>query len=316
MLNRQLRLRAAGLTAGLVIIGAAALHAQNNAPAKMASGSTVQEGLSLSKLPSGDEIIAKYEKFLGGKEALAKVQTRVVWSRRIQDDGAPSETILLRRSKRPNFSIMGQMFLDGTFAGWTNGCDGTNGWSGGGGGGKGQIKEYAPAVAAGPICHQELAFYGYFVLDADVMRKAYKSFQVKSELRIVQPPVSIYGSLAGGKGKDLVPEGPRDAYLVLAVPAEEGDIGTWLVFDKETGALLRRQYDAEPMPGPPGRNSNFTSYLQYRAVGDGTVSAFQFASQNKGGLTRGIHTKIEDNVPISDDVFIKPKNSTREDKGL
>ncbi|HUL51617.1 MAG TPA: hypothetical protein VLU94_03435 [Candidatus Nitrosotalea sp.] len=311
MLNGRLRWKVAALATGLIVIGAATLRAQK-APAALMAGGTARDNLSTTGLPSADEILARYEKFLGGKEALARVQTRIVWSRRIQDDGAPSETVLLRRSKRPNFSIMGRINLDGTFGDWTNGCDGTNGWSRDGQG----IKEYNPNIAAGPICHQELYFYGYFPLDLEEMKKSYKSIEVKSELRIVQPPVSVYGALAGGKGKDLVPEGPRDAYLVLALPAREGDIGTWLVFDKETGALLRRQTDTTPVPAAPGSNGTFTSYLQYRAVGDGTVAPFQFASQNRGGLTRGVHTKIEDNTPMPDETFTKPKSANREDKGL
>jgi len=311
MFNTRISLRNAAIAAGLVAASAIVLHAQRESSSLVAKG-TVQDNLVTSNLPSADAIFAKYEKFLGGKEALAKVTTRVVWTRRIQDDGAPSETVLLRRSKRPNFSIMGRLNLDGTFGNWTNGCDGRNGWSREGE----TIKEYNPNLAAGPICHQELYFYGYFPLDLDEMKKSYKSIEVKSELRIVQPPVSVYGALAGGKGKDLVPEGPRDAYLVLALPAREGDIGTWLVFDKETGALLRRQTDTSPMPAAPGSNSTFTSYLQYRAVGDGTVAPFQFTSQNRGGLTRGVHTKIEDNVPMPDETFTKPKDSGREDKGL
>ena len=310
MFNR-ISLRNATVAAGLVVVGSIVLRAQHEASHLVAKG-TVQDNVAISNLPSSDTILAKYEKFLGGKDALAKVTTRIVWSRRIQDDGAPSETVLLRRSKRPNFSIMGRLNLDGTFGNWTNGCDGRNGWSREGQG----IKEYAPNVAAGPICHQELYFYGYFALDLDEMKAAYKSIEVKSELRIVQPPVSIYGALAGGKGKDLVPEGPRDAYLVLALPAREGDVGTWLIFDKETGALLRRMDDGTPMPKEPGSNATYTSYLQYRAVGDGTVAPFQFASQNRSGLTRGVHTKIEDNAPLPDETFIKPKDSGREDKGL
>lgn len=311
MHNTRISLRSAALAAGLLAAGAFALRAQHQASTLVAKG-TVQDNLATSNLPLGDAILAKYEKFLGGKEALSKVTTRTVWTRRIQDDGAPSETVLLRRSKRPNFSIMGRLNLDGTFSNWTNGCDGTNGWSRQGEG----VKVYPPNVAAGPICHQELYFYGYFPLDMDEMKAAYKSFDVKSELRIVQPAVSVYGMLAGGKGKDLVPEGPRDAYLVLALGAREGDVGTWLIFDKETGALLRRMDDGTPMPKEPGSNGTYTSFLQYRAVGDGTVAPFQFASQNKGGLTRGVHTKIEDNAPMPDDTFTKPKDAGREDKGL
>jgi len=302
MCNKRVSSRSAAVAAGLLVAGAIMLPAQHEASHLVAKG-TVQDNLATSNLPSADAILAKYEKFLGGKDALAKVTTRIVWSRRIQDDGAPSETVLLRRSKRPNFSIMGRLNLDGSFGNWTNGCDGRNGWSRQGEG----IKEYPPQVAAGPICHQELYFYGYFPLDMDEMKAAYKSIEVKSELRIVQPPVSVYGMLAGGKGKDLVPEGPRDAYLVLALPAREGDVGTW---------LMRRMDDGTPMPKEPGSNGTYTSFLQYRAVGDGTVAPFQFASQNRGGLTRGVHTKIEDNSPLPDETFTKPKDSGREDKGL
>ena len=264
-------------------------------------------------LPSADEILAKYEKFMGGKEALAKVMTRRVWSRRIQDTGAPDETILLHDSKRPNFSVMRHNNLDGTLHHWQNGCDGNAGWQHGEGE---KIRDSGPNASAGPMCHQELYYYGYFALDLEEMKRSYKLLEVKSELKIVQPQVSVYGALAGGKGKDLVGAGARDAYLMLALPAREGDDGTWLIFDKETGALLRKQHDQSPVPGPPAGNAIFTSFLQYREVGDGTVAPFQFVSQNRNAITRGVHTKIEENVPMDDKIFTKPKSALREDKGL
>jgi len=283
--------------------------------ASKAAGTTVLlENPVTSGLPSADEVLAKYEKFLGGKEALAKVMTRTTWSHRIQETGAPDETVLLRRSKRPNFSIMRHTNLDGTLHHWQNGCDGQTGWSAGGQGA--QVRDADPNASAGPICHEELFYYGYSALDLDAMKRAYKQIEVKSELRIVQPPVSVYGSLAGGKGKDLVPAGPRDAYLVLALPAKEGDNGAWFIFDKETGALLRRQHDNSPVPNPPAGNAIFTSFLQYREVGDGTVAPFQFVTQNRNTVVRGVHTKIEDNIPLDDEVFKKPKSAVREDKGL
>ena len=166
------------------------------------------------------------------------------------------------------------------------------------------------------MCHQELYYYGYLALNLETMKQAYKQIEVKSELKYVQPPVSVYGALAGGKGKDLVGAGSRDAYLVLAVAAREGDEGSWFIFDKETGALLRRQSDDGQVPGPPAGNAKFTSFLQYREVGDGTVAPFQFVSQNRNAIIRGVHTKIEDNTALDDKIFLKPKSALKEDKGL
>src|SRR4051794_11646651 len=94
-------------------------------------------GAASVALPSGDEILAKYEEALGGAAALAKVMTRTVTSRRIVDIGTPSDHVLTRYSKRGNFSIMFHSALDNTFLNYTNGCDGKGGWQGGGGGGRG-----------------------------------------------------------------------------------------------------------------------------------------------------------------------------------
>jgi hypothetical protein len=324
---RSLRICVQGVTAVFLLMLAAAVSRSQQNPmtanlgpmqtlaalhlAPRASLLALPQNPIMTGLPSSDEILAKYEKFMGGKEALAKVMTRIVWSRRIQDPGAPAETILLRYSKRPNFSIMRHNNLDGTLNHWENGCDGTAGWMGAGGKG-GELHDMGPNRSAGPICHQELYYYGYFALDLEAMKASYKQLEVKSELKIVQPPVSAYGALAGGIGKDLVGTGPRDAYLVLAVAAREGDDGAWLIFDKETGALLRRQHDDDQMPGPPSQNTRFTSFLQYREVGDGTVAPFQFETQASNAIVRGVHTKIEDNTPVDDKVFARPKSALKE----
>lgn len=278
----------------------------------LAPGEARSQNPATTGLPSIDEILGKYEKFMGGNAALAKVTTRTVWSRRIQEKGAPNETVLLRYSKKPNASIMRRNTLEGTLAEWIHGCDGKTGWTHEGD----KILDVGPNVSENPICHQELFYYGYSALDLDAVKQSYKLLEVKSQLKIVQPPVSGYGALAGGKGKDLVGDGARDAYLVLAVAAREGDVGSWLIFDRETGALLRRQHDTSAMPGPPAANTVFTSFLQYRDVGDGTVAPFQFVTQDKTHIVRGVHTKIEDNAPLEDNLFIRPKSAGREDKGL
>jgi hypothetical protein len=204
--------------------------------------------------------------------------------------------------------------LDGTLHHWQNGCDGKVGWSHGEGD---KIVDLSATASAGPICGQELGYYGYFVPNIAQMKRDLK-LEVKGLMKIVTPEASVYGALAGGTAPDLVPSGQiRDAYLVAATPTRQGDNAAWLMFDKESGALIRRMHDGSPDLKAPGENRIFTSYVQYRAVGDGTRMPFQFITQNpNGSRVRGIHTKVEDNAPIDDKTFIKPKNALRDDKGL
>jgi hypothetical protein len=267
-------------------------------------------------LPTGDEVIAKYERFLGGAEALAKVKTRIVLSRRI-DMSAATDEHLVHYSKAPMFSIMYHTALDDSFTFYQNGCDGTAGWSKAG-------KSEAPVV--GPTsqtgnCEEELYYYGYFALNVQRVKANVKQFDVKGTLKIVPADPSSVGGLAGGKGRDLIPPGPRQVYLVLSTPARSTDNYVWLYFDTETGALLRRADAGKgPTPVPPGLNPRFTDFIQYREVGDGTRATFQFVSTAAGGSQqRGVHTSIVDNdpnTPMPDDLFIRTKNVYRKDKGL
>lgn len=270
--------------------------------------------LATTALPTGDQILARYEEALGGAAALAKVNGRTVWSRRIVDQGAPSDHVLLRYSKKPGLSIMRHENLDGTLHHWQNGCDANGGWSRGE---AEKINSFAKGIAVGPICDQELYYYGYFPLDRAYMKESFKSLEVKGQMSLVQPEVSAYGALAGGTGPDLVGTGPRDAYLVLGMPARKGDIAVWMLFDKATGALLLRMHDNTPEPRGAGEHGVHTHFVQYRAVGDGTRASFQFITHNRSGSrVRGVHTKIDDTTPIDDKVFVRPKNALREDKGL
>ena len=269
-----------------------------------------------SVLPTGDEVIAKYEKFLGGADALAKVKTRIVLSRRI-DMGAATDERMVHYSKAPMSSIMYHTALDDSFVFYQNGCDGTAGWSK-------AAKSDAPVV--GPTsqtgnCEEELYYYGYFALNVPRVKANVKSFDVKATLKIVPADPGSVGGLAGGKGRDLIPPGPRQVYLVLSTPARSTDNYVWLYFDTETGALLRRADAGKgPTPVPPGLNPRFTDFIQYREVGDGTRTTFQFVSTAAGGSQqRGVHTSIVDNdpnTPMPDELFVRPKNVFRKDKGL
>src|SRR5271170_5125126 len=116
MRNLRIYLQSAAVLAGMALLTVTASHSQQTSaatnaalmPAGALEAAHLAPRLSLiafpqnpttTGLPSADEILAKYEKFMGGKAALAKVMTRTVWSRRIVDTGAPGETILLRYSK-------------------------------------------------------------------------------------------------------------------------------------------------------------------------------------------------------------------------
>lgn len=284
-----------------------------------------QPGAAL--LPSGDQILAKYEEALGGASALAKVMTRTVTSRRIVDIGTPSDHVLTRYSKRGNFSIMFHSALDNTFLNYTNGCDGKAGWQSGGGGGRAGNAESGAAqegavrtldTTTGGICEEELAFYGYFVLDRARMRSHYASLDTKALTTLVPTAAGPFGPLAGGEGGDLDLNGVRQVYLVLAAPNHKPDPFAWLFFDKQTGVLLRRaEAGTGASPTPPGDSPRYTDFIQYRAVGDGTRSSFQFVTVGAGAArVRGIHTKIVDNAPLDDNLFARPKNALRFDKGF
>jgi hypothetical protein len=267
-------------------------------------------------LPTGEAVVAKYESFLGGAAALAKVRTRIVLSRRI-DRGAATDENLVRYSKAPMFSIMYHTALDGSFRFYQNGCDGKVGWSR-------SAKRADGAPVIGPTsqtgnCEEELYYYGYFALDAARLKANVKQLDVKGRLKIVPADPSSVGGLAGGKGRDLIPPGPRQAYLVLATPARSTDDYVWLYFDTETGALLRRADAGKgPTPVAPGTSPRFTDFIQYREVGDGTRATFQFVSTAAGGSQqRGVHTSIVDNdakTPMPDELFNRPYDVNNMDK--
>ena len=282
----------------------------------LAQGGGPTQPAASAPLPTGDQIIAAYEEALGGAAALAKVTTRTTRTRRIVDIGTPSDHVLVRHSKRnPGggpLSIMNHNSLDGQFLYWLNGCDGETGWR------RGQNDQTAAqSTTTGGICEHEQAFYGYFVLDADRMRRNFQRLEVKGIYTIVPTEPGPFGQLAGGKGPDLVPPGARDAYLVLGIPAGK-DSPVWLYFDTQTGLLLRRAFAGEgPTPVPAGSPPRITDFIQYREVGDGTRMPFQFVTIGPNAArVRGVHYSVVDSAPIDDEVFVRPRVASRQDKGL
>jgi hypothetical protein len=269
-----------------------------------------------STLPSIDAVLSQYESFLGGKAALARVTTRTTVTRRIEFSDHPSDAVLTRLSKRPMSSIMRHEALDGTFIRYMNGCDGQGGWVGYGRAGDPPVPRAGKAATDG-VCEEEQYYYEYLPLDMGRLRRNVKSFEVRAEIDILPLDPGSYGRMAGGRGPDLVPAGPRRVYLVFGAPARDGDPAVWLYFDKQTGALLRRS-SAGPGDHPvlPGQADRYTDFLQYREVGDGTRAPFQFATVSPNSEVRGISLSVTDNAPLGDELFTRPRDVSRADKGL
>lgn len=265
--------------------------------------------------PSADGILAKYESFLGGAGALGKVKARTIRTRRIEFGSTPADETLVRYSSRPMLSIMHHEALDGTFISYTNGCDGTGGWVGYGLPANSNAPRAGGASTDG-VCEQEQYYYEYLPLDLARMHANVHAFDVKGMLDIVTADAGVWGALAGGNGRDIVPAGRREAYIVLASPARPSDAFTWLYFDAATGALLRRADAGRgPAPQPPGQSPRYTDFLQYRKVGDGTLMPFQFVTTAPNSQVRGITTGVTDSIPGDATLFLRPRDIHRADKG-
>ncbi len=293
--------------------------------------------ISTANVPSVDQILARYEKALGGADALAKVGTRVIAQRRFQDIGAPEDEYLMRYTKKPPsengriLSIMSDTALDGTFLRWVNGCDAKGGFSWSGRNDPSGISHSSKNSTDG-ICQQELYFYGYFPLDLIRLKSAYRRFEYNGIHKIIQPAADPAGEMAAGLRPDIVLSGEvRDTYLLLGVPAQANDDYTWLYFDTKSGLLLRfasagnnpnwpnspliASSDAKTVAAA-GNTARIVDLLQYRKVGDGTIAPFQFVNQGPKTRVRGVIITMVDNAPVSDSVFLRPKNTLRADKGL
>jgi hypothetical protein len=66
----------------------------------------------------------------------------------------------------------------------------------------------------------------------------------------------------------------------------------------------------------PGQADRYTDFLQYREVSDGTRAPFQFATVSPNSEVRGISLSVTDNAPLGDELFTRPRDVSRADKGL
>jgi hypothetical protein len=263
-------------------------------------------------LPSTDQVLAKYENFLGGASALSKVGSRTVTQRRMEVGGTPQDNIVVRRSKMPGLSLLHFRTIDDQFLQYMNGCDQAGPWTNK----LGATGAPQSGIATNDAhCAQDLYFFGYLPLSLAAL-KANDRLEVKAKLQILPADPGSAGAMAGGRGKDLIPAGPRDVYLVLVTPVHSTDQYEWLYFDVQTGALLRQALAGKgPVPIAAGLSTSYHDHIQYRDVGDGTRSSFQFVSVGPHVLNRTITIRVDD-TPLPDSLFPRPKDVSREDKGF
>ena len=137
-------------------------------------------------------------------------------------------------------------------------------------------------------------FYGYMPLDLETLKSQHARFVVRSRQTIMH---------AIGPGQDV----KRDTYLVEGYVRAE-DVPEYMYFDVETGLLLRRLNGDPTIFGPNYQQIDFSDY---RDVGTGTKVPFLHINQHYDERSRETVLLVQDNVPIDDSIFAKPKTMRR-----
>ncbi len=176
--------------------------------------------------PTADQIIDNYVKALGGKDALAKVNSRVAKGK-LDIAAANISGTFEAQNKGPNLTSMNAELAN--FGTLRQGYDGTVAW------------EANPMVGLREKSGVELADTK---LEAELQREIkFKELYPKLE----------------AKGKQKV--GEKDAYVVLATPKEGTPIT--MFFDAQSGLLLKDEQERET---PEGKVPTQTFLEDYREV--------------------------------------------------
>lgn len=277
------------------------------APARMGNYTwQAEQGASAVPLPSADQILARYEQAMGGREALSKVRTRVHVMQRAVYQGAvgvgvmPLEpsgvTNVIRYAKMPDKIIANHSATDGRFLLWMQGCDGRGCWAGENAGARIPVGRDRPVTdstyeRAARTFHNNY-FYGYMPLDLERFTSHHSRLEVRSRQKIV---------LTIGPGKNV----PRETYLVLGF-VKGSNVPEYMYFDVESGFLVRRINGNPDVFGPNYQQIDFSDY---RDVGSGTMVPFLHINLHHNEKSRETVLLVQDNVPIDDSVFTKPKTA-------
>lgn len=228
------------------------------------------------KLPTVDDILAKYVEALGGSTALRTVTSRVLKGTQYIPTGPGGRDLVPatveQYSKAPNLYL--NVYRTPTFT-ISDGFDGKTAWSQGQ---NGRVTEL-------PMPERERASRA-----ADF----YEPLNLKAQ----------YSSLIV-TGLETI--GGRDAYVVMAVP--RGDNPEKLYFDARSGLLLRKTtYLTTPTGGSPFRRNTD----DYRVSKAGVKSPYAILLDPAGPRTLLWPTamlrvtSLEENVPIDDARFARP----------
>lgn len=268
----------------------------------------LEQGTPATPLPTADQVLARYEQAMGGREALSKVRTRVHVMERAVYVGAvgvgvmPLEpsgvTDVIRYAKMPDRIIANHSAKDGRFLLWLQGCDGRSCWSGESAGQRIPVGSDRPVVDStyerqARAFHNNY-FYGYMPLDLERLKQHHSRIEVRSRQAIV---VTI------GPGKSA----QRETYLLVGY-VKGSDVPEYMYFDVETGLLVRRTSGNPTIFGPNYQQIDFSDY---RDVGSGTRVPFLHINLHYDEKARETVTLVQDNVPIDDTVFVKPKTARR-----
>jgi len=177
-------------------------------------------------LPSADQVIDKYVRAIGGKDALEKLTSRVSKGT-LEMDQLPGPAAEEIYSKAPNKQYMVTDLS--SFGQARRGFNGAVGW------------EDNPQTGMRDITGSELA-----------AMKRDSDFYMAIKLRELYPKMTV-------KGKESV--NGHDAYVVEAIPPEGAAVTMY--FDADSGLLVRTVRETE---GPNGKTTLDVTLDDYRAV--------------------------------------------------
>jgi hypothetical protein len=186
-----------------------------------------QTAKEVSPLPSVEQILERYVQAVGGREAIAKVSSRVLKGSRIGADGVlvPEEVY----SKAPNKLLIITSYPKQVFR---TGFNGAQGWAK-----SNETTRDLPAEMLSQL-RREAEFY-----------KETRLKELYSKLTVVS--------------KAMV--GEREAYVVEAVPADGGSPEK-LYFDVQTGLLLRKYSESKTVIGQYPSQTDYEDYREVDGV--------------------------------------------------
>lgn len=230
------------------------------------------------KLPSADEILAKYIEALGGQQAIQKVTSRVVTATQDIPTGPggviPTPAKTERYLKAPNLVL--NVYHTNKYT-ISNGFDGSVSWA-----------QDARGRVNQPVKLEQI--------------RAARAADFYEPLHLRQQYTEL-------KVNGIEKVNNRDAYVVIGYPQE--NLPERLYFDAQTGLLLRK---FTFVPTAAGNSPFQVDYDDYRDTGSGVKYPFLMhlepASPRLELATHStIHVqKVEDNVAIDEAKFIKPQS--------